>query len=584
MRYLLLLLFICSSISFYAQTVAFRADCNAKDVVVGNPFKVSFVLENADVRNISFPNFDKDGFSVMQGPMNESRYMNVNGKASYTESYVFLLAPKKTGKYSLGPAKVVTTKGKTFSTKSIEINSVAASGKNSADAKDNLPAGISGKVIFRMVPSTKEAVPGEQVMIDMKVYTQLDLASIGMTLEPKSKQVDLFPTNFSDQATSVDVINGRQYASKTIYRFTFTAGSPGTIDINPAKIEFIEAYGSSPFGRPANYSLFSNPLSIEVKEFKNQPATFSGAVGKYNLFCSVDKTGINSDDFLKVIVSVSGVGELKKITEVPLRFGKKGEKPFNLYPPKIEENIEEGPEGKSGIKDFVYTLEPKSIGDFELRPTLTYFDTDLRRFVTVDTVIPVRVIQGKKILGKDASIADRDLDSKNTKLSFGPIAEKAYWKRPGSPFFGSILFWILAFLPIVLFIALASSKLYLQKRYEAMMKHNALTKAHRDLNEHMKNAQSFLSAGDAPAFYQAISEAFKNFLGKKLKIPKSEISKELLAEKLEGLLDEDKIRSLTRILKICELSVFAGQDNKQAMQLVFDESNELFIIFSKTFS
>ena len=57
-----------------------------------------------------------------------------------------------------------------------------------------------------------------------------------------------------------------------------------------------------------------------------------------------------------------------------------------------------------------------------------------------------------------------------------------------------------------------------------------------------------------------------------------------MAEKLEGLVEDDKIRSLSRIMKICELSVFAGQDNKQAMQLVYDDSRELFAIFTKIFS
>ena len=117
-----------------------------------------------------------------------------------------------------------------------------------------------------------------------------------------------------------------------------------------------------------------------------------------------------------------------------------------------------------------------------------------------------------------------------------------------------------------------------------MMKQRALTKANRDLDENLKNALKHLSASDAPAFYHAIAEAFKHFLGKKLKIPKAEMSKEMMAEKLEDLVDEDKIRSLTRIMKICELSVFAGQDNKQAMQLVYDDSTELFAIFTKTFS
>lgn len=582
MRYLLILTLFCCSLAAYAQKVVFRADCNAKDVVLNNPFKVSFVLENSEVKNISFPKFEKDGFSVVQGPINESKYTNINGKSSSSENYVFLLAPKKVGKLTLGPAKVVTSRGKVLSTQSIEINSVA-SGKNSEPGNDNLPAGISGKVIYRMVPSTESAVPGEQVNVDMKVYTQLDLASVGMTLEPKSKQVDLLPLNYNDNETSVDVINGRQFASKTLYRFSFIAGSPGTVEISPSKIEFVQAYSSNPFSRRETLSVISNTLSIEVKAFKNEPSTFSGAVGKFEMFATLEKTGINSDDFLNVVLTVSGVGDLKKISGIPIKFGKKGEKPFDIYPPKIVENLEETTVGRSGIRDFIYKLEPNAIGNFEMRPTFTYFDTELRRFVTIDTVIPVRVLQGKKVLGKSVPM-ESDSEAQKITLSFGEAVSKANWRKPGAPFYGSLFFWILFFLPILLFITLAASKVYLKKRYETMVKQRALTKANRDLNENLKNALMHLTASDAPAFYQAISEAFKNFLGKKLKIPKAEMSKEMMTEKLEGLVDEDKIRSLTRIMKICELSVFAGQDNKQAMQLVYDDSTELFAIFTKTFS
>ena len=582
MRYLLILTLFCCSLAANAQKVVFRADCNAKEVVANKPFKVAFVLENAEVKNISFPKFEKDGFSVVQGPINESKYTNINGKSSNSESYVFLLTPKKVGKLSLGPAKVITTRGKVLSTKSIEINSVA-SGKNSETEDDNLPAGISGKVIYRMIPSTESAVPGEQVNVDMKVYTQLDLASVGMTLEPKSKQVDLLPLNYNDNETSVDVINGRQFASKTLYRFSFIAGSPGTIEISPSKIEFVQAYSANPFSRRETLSVMSNTLSIEVKAFKNEPPTFNGAVGKYEMFATLEKTGINSDDFLNVVLTVSGVGNLKNISGIPIKFGKKGEKPFEIYPPKIVENIQETAVGKSGIRDFIYRLEPNTIGDFEMRPTFTYYDTELRRFVTIDTVIPVRVLQGKKVLGKSVPM-ETDNEAQKITLSFGEAVAKANWRKPGTPFFGSLFFWILFFLPILLFITLAASKVYLKKRYELMVKQRALTKASRDLNENLKNALMHLTASDAPAFYQAISEAFKNFLGKKLKIPKAEMSKEMMAEKLEGLVDDDKIRSLSRIMKICELSVFAGQDNKQAMQLVYDDSKELFAIFTNTFS
>jgi hypothetical protein len=582
MRYFLTFMLFCCALAANAQKVVFRADCNAEDVAVNSPFKVSYVLENADVKNISFPKFEKDGFSVIQGPMNESRYMNVNGKSSNTEAYVFLLAPKKVGKFTLGPAKVVTTKGKVLTTRSIEINSVSASAKNTGFGTDNLPAGVSGKVIFRMLPSTEKAIPGEQVIVDLKVYTQLDLASIGLSVEPKSEKADLIPVSYNDQETSVDVINGKRYASKTIYKFSFVAGSPGTVEINPAAIQFVEVYSSNPFSRPQNYTLLSNPLKIKVEEIKKQPATFKGAVGNFSMFVNLEKTSITSDDLLNLIVTVEGIGDLKKITEVPVLFGKKGGKPFEIYPPKLVENLSEGANGKTGIKDFIYKLEPNATGDFEIRPTFTYFDTDQRRFITIDTIIPVRVLQGKKRLDKSSS--EEEVDDKKISLSFGDAIESARWSKPAGAFFGSIFFWILTFIPFAAFMGLAGSRVYLKKRYEEMMKQRALTKANRELDEHMKNALLHLKNSNAPAFYQAISESFKNFLGRKLKIPKAEISKEIMAEKLQGLVDEDKIRSLTRILKICELSVFAGQDNIQAMQLVYDDSNELLGVFTKIFA
>ena len=184
----------------------------------------------------------------------------------------------------------------------------------------------------------------------------------------------------------------------------------------------------------------------------------------------------------------------------------------------------------------------------------------------------------------DKSSSEEEVDDKKISLSFGDATESARWSKPAGAFFGSIFFWILTFIPFAAFMGLAGSRVYLKKRYEEMIKQRALTKANRELDEHMKNALLHLKNSNAPAFYQAISESFKNFLGRKLKIPKAEISKEMMAEKLQGLVDEDKIRSLTRILKICELSVFAGQDNIQAMQLVYDDSNELLGVFTKIFA
>jgi hypothetical protein len=574
MRYLLILALFCCATAVNAQKVKFSAVCDVNEVKVNTPFKVSFVLENAEVKKPEFPKFIESGFRVISGPT----------AVPEKEAYVFLLAPKRTGKLTIGPAKVITSRGKVLSSNSITINSVADNVSNSEEENDNLPSEISGKVLFRLIPSTKTAVPGELVTIDLKAYSMLALENNLRIIEnPSSKDAIIKPTKYSDGSTSPDVFNGRPYESKVIARYSFIAGSSGSVEISPSKIAFQPIYYSSRFSGNELYVVNTNSLNIEVKPLKDVPATFNGAVGKYEMFAYIEKTSISSDDLLNLALTVSGVGELKKISSISIKFGKKGEKPFDVYPPKIVESISNGKGVKSGIIDFIYRLEPNAIGDFELRPTFTYFDTELRRFVTVDTIIPVRVIQGKKVLGKSVPL-EAESDENKIKLSFGDAAAKAYWTKPGAAFFGSLLFWILFFLPVAIFIMLAAGKVYLKKRYEAILRQRVLTKANRELNENLKNALKHLSASDAPAFYHSISEAFKNFLGKKLKIPKAEMSKEIMAEKLEGLVEDDKIRSLSRIMKICELSVFAGQDNKQAMQLVYDDSRELFAIFTKIFS
>lgn len=572
MRYLLILALFCCTTAVNAQKVKFSAVCDVNEVKVNTPFKVSFVLENAEVKKPEFPKFIESGFRVISGPT----------AVPEKEAYVFLLAPKRTGKLTIGPAKVITSRGKVLSSNSITINSVADNVSNWEEENDNLPSEISGKVLFRLIPSTKTAVPGELVTIDLKAYSNLAIDKI-LTETPRSDDAIIKPANYIDRSNSPDVFNGRPYESKVIASYSFIAGSSGTVEISPMKITFQPIFYSSRFSGNELYTVNTNSLNIEVKPFKDVPATFNGAVGKYEMFAYIEKTSISSDDLLNLALTVSGVGELKKISSISIKFGKKGEKPFDIYPPKIVESTSNGKGVKSGIIDFIYRLEPNAIGDFELRPTFTYFDTELRRFVTVDTIIPVRVIQGKKVLGKSVPL-EAESDENKIKLSFGDAAAKAYWTKPGAAFFGSPLFWILFFLPVAIFIMLAAGKVYLKKRYEAILRQRVLTKANRELNENLKNALKHLSASDAPAFYHSISEAFKNFLGKKLKIPKAEMSKEIMAEKLEGLVEDDKIRSLSRIMKICELSVFAGQDNKQAMQLVYDDSRELFAIFTKIFS
>lgn len=586
MRYLLSFVFIFYVVAALSQDVAFKAESNADEVIVGNPFKVSFILENADIRNISFPNFESDGFSVIQGPVNESRYVNINGKASYSEAYIFIISPKKTGKLSLGSAKVVTSRGKAITTKPLIISVVSGSSGNVVgENTHNLPAALAGKVFFRMEPSTQKAVPGQEIRLDLKVYTQVDLAGIELRKEPNSDFVELNPLSYFDREIRMDVFNGKQFASKIIYSFSFFAGKTGEIEIKPAAVDIFlgRSSAANPFARPQSYPLLSNPVKIEVQDFTKSPQNFSGAVGNYQMDVNVEKSNISSDDLLKVTVTVMGYGDIKKLIKIPFLF--EGEEmPFDIYPPKIRDQSKESKEGLSGIKEFVYTLEPLKIGDFKMRPTFIYYDVKKKKFTTVDTTINIKVIQGKKVLTSKSEVEKSEKAELAKSVVFTEPLTKAHWSKSSKPFFGSFMFWVLTFLPLIIFSVLASSKLFLKKRYQMIIEKRERTKAERELNELLKAAEEFLKQEDAPGFYKSISEAFKGYLGSKLLLTNSELTKEKMSDMLNNKIDERHIRAMMRILNICELSVFAGQDNQDAMQKVFDDSCDLFEIFSKTFS
>jgi hypothetical protein len=109
--------------------VSLTVEFDSTEVFVGSPFKISFVLKNADVKSIKLPKFDSEGFSVFNGPINESRFTRVDSITSNIESYIFMLIPKNSGKITLGSATIITTTGDSLTTAPIDIFVKTASEK-----------------------------------------------------------------------------------------------------------------------------------------------------------------------------------------------------------------------------------------------------------------------------------------------------------------------------------------------------------------------------------------------------------------------------------------------------------------------
>jgi hypothetical protein len=586
MRYLFCISFIFLSWTLSAQKVQFVAESNATDVVLGNAFRVSFRLENAEIQKINFPDFEQAGFRIMNGPMHARQYTNINGKASASESYSFVLAPSKTGKLTIGRAQARAAGGRVLNTKPIVINCVKASKSGGNADRHNLPSSIAGKVLFQVEADRKKAVVGEQVTLYFNIYTKIDISSIELTDEPDFENEYSYPIRYYNKGARIAVVNGQQYATKTIHAMGVFPAQEGVLRIEPAKMRI--ALGAvdpfNPFSKGASYELRSEAIEIPVESLMGKNSDFTGGVGEYEMQAYVEEDEVSTDDMLKLTMRIQGKGDLKQI--LPPKIKMDGRRPFQVYDPKIEEEIKEGKMGLGGTKTFSYNLEPQAVGELKITPNFTYYDTRKRKFVTIDTIFKINVKQGQRKVGEaaveEAEVQD-SIQQAATLLEFKAPLNKARWTKAQKPLFGSLFFWLMTLSPLALFwiiFGLARLKNTRDRKREEALER---TKAERLAKEQLAKAQEFLLAQDSSNFFQTIESTLKEYLGEKLKLSGAEISTDKIIAQLKARAFEEEITTeLKGILQVCEESVYAAQNNEQTMQDTYKRSKKLLKMFNKS--
>jgi len=159
-----------------------------------------------------------------------------------------------------------------------------------------------------------------------------------------------------------------------------------------------------------------------------------------------------------------------------------------------------------------------------------------------------------------------------------PIKTETSLSQKGDFFFGSPFFWILTILP---FLFLGGAFLYRQQQLKKGSVDFALLKIQRAQKvavEKLAQAEQFMQAGDSKSFYDEISRASFGYVCDKLSIPLSELSKANVQEKLQSLnVSQQYIDDFIKIIKTCEMALFAGMDNSAAMQETYENTKEVIV-------
>lgn len=553
-----------------AQSPVFEAYADAKQVLANQYFEVTFTLKNADGSNFDPPSFGN--FVLLSGPSRGVSTTIINGKVSKEMSYTYTLQARQAGKYTIGSASIVTNGGKRLRTQPFQVE--VLKGENGTVPSDQ-------QFFVQTELSTTEAYVGQQVRVDYKLYTTVEIQNYNIVEEPDYVGFYAEDIQRPDTRQRREIINGVQYVTRVLKSIALYPQQAGNLTIEPTTMQLGLLINS---GRSSSL-FFGNEIKrtavqTAAKDLKvlplpeNAPPSFSGAVGNFKLNTSLSRTTITTDDALSVVMSIEGDGDLKRIQAPSINFPEN----FNTYEPKIQEaDLGEFNAARIGRKTIEYVAIPSVAGKFIIQPAFTYFNPDSSRYITLQDqqyeliVRPGSTIKAPIISDSDSEMEDIHGLKMDTRLTKGK-----------SFFWGSIFFWVLLLIPALVVIYAIFYKRKIQRI--ANIDPNILKqqRAQKVAAKRLETAADFLQSGKSRDFYDEISKALMGYISDKLHIPKSQMSKSNMQQRLEQLeVAEDQIGKFMEIVRNCEFALFAAKDNQESMQSTYTNAHEVLAAIEK---
>ena len=578
-----------------ADNVTFKANA-PQAVVMGQNFNLSYTV-NAESKDLRLP--ELDDFEVLFGPstMTSLSSYNFNGKqvSETTYTFTYVLRPKKEGTFNIAPA-TVKVKNSTYTSNALTVKVLPQDKADEAGSQsESGSTSITNEDVFIKIDVSKRNVyEQEGLLVTFKLYVNLRKIEGPRVNELKLPEFDGFlvqdielPQN---KQLTLENYNGRNLGVVTIKEAVLYPQRTGKITIPAGKLD-LSLRVAAPQRRPRSvFDLFddagsyidvnkvitSQPVTIDVKALPSgKPASFSGAVGSYDLKSSISTQKLKTDEAVTLKLQISGNGNIKLIKTPEVQFPND----FEVYDPKVDNNIQATTSGVIGSKTIEYMAIPRFAGEFEIPPVeFSYFDLKTNSYKTLSTPsYKLEVEQGKGTPNTSQGVSDfRSKESvkflgkdiryiKTGNLSFMPNEEI---------FFGSFIYYMCYIIPAILFIVFFFI-------YRRQIKENSdlalvrTKKANKMAIRRLKAAGKMLKENKKEEFYEEIIRALWGYLSDKLNIPQVKLTKDNVENELKkyGVGDE-LIKEFMDILDTCEFARYAPSQSSDDMDKLFDKTED----------
>lgn len=453
------------------------------------------------------------------------------------------------------------------------------------------------------VDKTKVHV-GEQITASYKLYARMPM-NVGISKLPSLN--GFWTQDFDipkDPKPVEETVNGKKYQVFLLKKSALFPQQTGTLELDPAEAQgvarimqqvrqrnpFADMFENDPFFQQAfggsfrmNDPFFDNgffsqmayrdvPVHLKSKPVKitvtplpdaGKPASYTGAVGKFNITARIDKTTINTEETANLTLTITGSGNLKLIEAPELKLPNG----ITAYDPVIKDTITGRSTEISGSKIITYTLASSLPGDYNIPGIgFSWFDPKTAQYNTTTT-------SAFRLAVKPGPGYKEEQDRRKAALTdIHPIRSGSQSFSPSpKPLPYTWGYWMAYALPLLMFAGVLGWK----KREQHLSKDEVKLKgrkANKVALKRLSQAQKLLKENKPKAYYEEVSKAIWLYLGDKFNIPLAQLSKEAAYQALgDRQVPETVLARVHKVIDDCELALYAPSGTRH-MQDTYQEA------------
>lgn len=506
-----------ATLALHAQQITATVDRN--EAPVDSPIRLTVTVTGAQGARPQLP--ELPDFEVTSaGEVNQ--FSMVNGRTTTSVRFNYLLAPRRTGTFTIPPV-TVEVDGRLLRSRPLTVRIVEAT-EQPSEGRD---------VFVSATVSTTEPYVGQQVIYTWRFFTRSRITEPRLNLPSFEGFV---MEDLGDVREYEAIVQGQGYRVSEFRKALFPQEEGSlTVPATTLRVQVAVANRDARrrgifdnfFGRTVTEPrvLRTRPIEMNVRPLPAAPPGFSGLVGDFRLDARLSKQELQVGETATLTYTISGTGNAQMISEPKLPQPPQ----LKIYHDKPTSDLNRLDSGLSGSKSYSKALVPLVPGEITLPPvSLSYFDVESGSYRTTRAPeLSLRVLPAKggeeelrltesmapnagkvavRILADDILPVHRGLDAVDPGF-------------PGTLGGGRAVFFSALVAPPLLFLGLMVARRR-RERYAADVgwrrRRGALDRARRVLSE-LEGAPGH-AAPDARSAAHLASRALRGYIGDRLNL------------------------------------------------------------------